>query len=131
MVHKGHCCVRGLLRVLKIVLADDSNVAQRMGKEILSAEGFEVLTVSNGQAALKKLPEFLPDLIIADIFMPGTGGYDLCQFVKSDKNQRHVPVILLVGAMEPYDPDEGRRVKADGVVTKPLQSSSLVKIVKD
>jgi CheY-like chemotaxis protein len=117
--------------VLKILLADDSNVAQRMGKEILSAEGFEVLTVSNGQAALKKLTEFLPDLIIADVFMPGTGGYDLCQFVKSDKSARHVPVILLVGAMEPYDPDEGRRVKADGVVTKPLLSSNLVSIVKN
>ena len=116
--------------MLKILLADDSNVAQRMGKEILSAEGFEVLTVSNGQASLKKLPEFLPDLIIADVFMPGTGGYDLCQFVKTDKNARHVPVILLVGAMEPYDPDEGKRVKADGVVTKPLQSSNLVGIVK-
>ncbi len=114
----------------KILLADDSNVAQRMGKEILSADEFEVATVSNGQAALKKLKDFTPDLILADIFMPGTDGYELCQFVKSDANLRSIPVVLLVGAMEPYDPEEGRKVKADGVITKPLQSSSLLTLVR-
>src|ERR1035437_6132411 len=102
-----------------------------MGKEILSAEGFEVVTVSNGQAALKMLKEFVPALILADVFMPVKSGYELCEFVKSQARLKHVPVVLLVGAMEPYDPDEGRKVKADGVLTKPLQSSSLVKIVKE
>lgn len=114
----------------RILLADDSNVAQRMGKEILTAEGFDVSTVSNGQAALKKLHDFNPDLILADIFMPGTGGYELCAFVKADPQLSHVPVVLLVGAMEPYDPDEGRKAKADAVITKPLQSSSLLSTVK-
>ena len=93
----------------KILLADDSNVAQRMGKEILAAEGFEVVTVSNGQAALKKLKEFVPALILADVFMPGKSGYEVCEFVKSEASLRHVLVVLLVGAMEPYDPDEGQQ----------------------
>lgn len=114
----------------KILLADDSNVAQRMGKEILSGEGFEVTAVSNGQAALKKLKEYTPDLILADIFMPGATGYELCQFVKSEPLLARIPVLLLVGAMEPYDPEEGRRVRADGVITKPLQSSNLLSLVK-
>jgi len=114
----------------KILLADDSNVAQRMGKEILTGEGFEVTAVSNGQAALKKLKEYTPDLILADIFMPGASGYELCQFVKSQPLLARIPVLLLVGAMEPYDPEEGRRVRADGVITKPLQSSNLLDLVK-
>ena len=114
----------------KILLADDSNVALRMGTEILAAEGYEVLTVSNGQAAKKKLSDFQPDLILADIFMPGVSGYELCQYVKSETQFKNIPVVLLVGAMEPYDENEGRRVHADAVITKPLQSSNLLSVVK-
>ena len=55
----------------KILLADDSTHAQRMGKKILTAEGHEVSTVSNGQAAIHALEQSLPELVIADIFMPG------------------------------------------------------------
>ena len=114
----------------KILLADDSIHAQRMGAKILTAEGHEVATVSNGQAAVKKLSEFVPDLIVADIFMPGKNGYELCQIVKSDPQRSYIPVLLIVGQMEPYDPAEGKRVHADGLVTKPLESSDLVPTVQ-
>jgi CheY-like chemotaxis protein len=63
--------------------------------------------------------------------MPVNSGYEVCEFVKSQPSMSHIPVVLLVGAMEPYDPEEGRRVKADGVITKPLQSSTLVGLVKE
>ena len=116
---------------MRILLADDSNVAQRMGKEILAPEGFEVVTVSNGQAALKMLQQFVPDLVLADIFMPGRNGYEVCQFIKSEVQLSHIPVVLLVGTLEPYDRQQGSRVKADGLITKPLQSSTLLKIVKN
>ncbi|MGH9786920.1 MAG: response regulator [Terriglobia bacterium] len=115
----------------KILLADDSAHAQRMGTKILSAEGHEVATVSNGQAAIKMLPEFAPDLIVADVFMPGKTGYEVCQFIKSDSKYAWIPVLLLVGKMEPYDPVEGHRVRADGVVTKPLESSDLLATVQN
>ena len=102
-----------------------------MGKEILTAQGFEVVTVSNGQAALKMLQQFVPDLVLADIFMPGRNGYEVCQYLKSEGQLSHIPVVLLVGALEPYDQQQGRRVKADGLITKPFQSSTLLKIVRD
>ena len=114
----------------KILLADDSGHAQRMGAKILSAEGHQVSTVSNGQAAIKMLPEFAPDLIVADVFMPGRTGYEVCEFIKSDSKYDWIPVLLMVGKMEPYDPVEGQRVHADGVVTKPLESSDLVAVVQ-
>ena len=114
----------------KILLADDSTHAQRMGAKILTAEGHEVVTVSNGQAAVKKLSSFAPDLIVADVFMPGKNGYELCQIVKSDPQRSYIPVLLIVGQMEPYDPAEGKRVHADGLVTKPLESSDLVPLVQ-
>lgn len=114
----------------KILLADDSGHAQRMGAKILAEEGHEVVTASNGQAAIKELQEWIPDLVIADIFMPGKNGYEVCQFVKSNPQMQHVPVLLLIGAMEPYDPDEGRKVRANGIITKPLKPTELASTVQ-
>jgi CheY-like chemotaxis protein len=115
----------------KILLADDSTHAQRMGVKILTAEGHEVSTVSNGQAAIHSLEQALPELVIADVFMPGRNGYEVCHFVKTDEKLKSIPVLLIIGAMEPYDPEEGRRAGADGLITKPLESSSLVSTVND
>ncbi len=113
-----------------ILLADDSGTAQRMGVQILSAEGHEVKTVSNGQAAIKMLSQFSPDLIVADVFMPGKTGYEVCEFVKSNAESSWIPVLLIVAPMEPYDATEGQRVKADGLVTKPLDKSNLIETVQ-
>jgi CheY-like chemotaxis protein len=55
----------------KILLADDSVTAQNMGRKILADAGYEVITVNNGSAALKKIAEQKPDLIILDVYMPG------------------------------------------------------------
>ena len=116
--------------VATILLADDSGTAQRMGAQILSAEGHDVKTVSDGQAAIQMLSEFSPDLILADVFMPGKTGYEVCEFVKSNAESSWIPVLLAVAPMEPYDANEGRRVKADGLVTKPLDKSSLIETVQ-
>jgi CheY-like chemotaxis protein len=114
----------------KILLADDSTHAQRMGKKILVAEGYDVTTVSNGQAAIHSLEKDTPDLVVADIFMPGRNGYEVSRFVKANAKLKNVPVLLIIGAMEPYDPEEGKRAGADGLITKPLESSDLVTTVK-
>ena len=118
------------MAVPKILLADDSTHAQRMGVKILSAEGFEVATVSNGKAAIDSFKKSIPDLVVADVFMPGRNGYEVCQHVKTSEEFKHIPVLLIIGAMEPYDPDEGKKAGADGVITKPLESSNLVATVK-
>jgi CheY-like chemotaxis protein len=116
--------------VPKILLADDSTHAQRMGAKILSAEGFEVTTVSNGKAAIDSFKKSMPDLVVADIFMPGRNGYEVCQHVKTTEELKQIPVLLIIGAMEPYDPEEGKKAGADGVITKPLESSNLVTTVR-
>jgi CheY-like chemotaxis protein len=116
--------------VPRILLADDSTHAQRMGVKILSAEGFEVTTVSNGKAAIDSFKKSIPDMVVADVFMPGRNGYEVCQHVKTSEELKNIPVLLIIGAMEPYDPDEGKKAGADGVITKPLESSNLLATVK-
>src|SRR5579863_8623842 len=82
--------------------------------------GIQVVTVGNGEAAVRRIPDLSPDLVLADIFMPVRNGYEVCEFVKKDERFTHVPVILLVGAFDPLDEKEARRVGADGVLKKPF-----------
>jgi CheY-like chemotaxis protein len=82
--------------------------------------GIEVIAVGNGEAAVRRIPDANPDLVLADVFMPVRNGYEVCEFVKKDPRFSHIPVILLVGAFDPLDEKEARRVGADGVLKKPF-----------
>lgn len=107
----------------KLLLADDSPTIQKVINLTFEDEEIEVVAVSNGEGALRILEEQPPpDILLADIWMPGPNGYELCERVKRDERLRHIPVILLVGAFEPFDEAEARRVGADTVLTKPFQS---------
>ena len=97
----------------RILLADDSVTAQNMGRRILTDAGYEVVTVNNGSAALKKIAENKPDLIVLDVYMPGYGGLEVCQRVKENPETRPIPVLLTVGKLEPFKAEEARRVGAD------------------
>ncbi|HTF43176.1 MAG TPA: response regulator, partial [Terriglobales bacterium] len=100
--------------------------AQNMGRRILSDAGYEVITVNNGSAALKKIAESKPDLIILDVYMPGYGGLEVCQRLKEAPETARIPVLLSVGKLEPFRVDEARRVRADGHIIKPFEASELL-----
>ncbi len=104
----------------RILVADDNTNIQKMVALAFHDRGIDVTAVGNGEAAVRRLPELNPDLILADIFMPVRNGYELCEWVKKDEKYAHIPVILLVGAFDPLDEKEARRVGADGVLKKPF-----------
>ena len=109
-----------------VLLADDSVTAQNMGRRILTDAGYEVITVNNGSAALKKVHESRPDLIVLDVYMPGYGGLEVCQRLKESGETMRIPVLLTVGKMEPFKSDEAKRVRADGHIVKPFEASELL-----
>ena len=115
---------------LRILFADDSMTAQNMGKKILSDAGYDVVAVSNGAAAVKKIAEQKPDIIILDVYMPGYSGLEVCEKVRGSLETMKTPVLLTVGKMEPYKPEDANRVKADGVIIKPFEASDLLAIIK-
>src|SRR3989454_1546033 len=86
----------------------------------LKDQGIEVVAVGNGEAAVRRIPDVHPDLVLADVFMPVKTGYEVCEFVKKDQRFSHIPVILLVGAFDPLDEHEAQRVGADGVLKNPF-----------
>ncbi len=110
----------------KILLADDSVTAQNMGRRILSDAGYDVTTVNNGSAALKKIAESKPDLIVLDVYMPGYGGLEVCQRLREAPETARIPVLLTVGKLEPFKADEARRVRADAFIVKPFEASELL-----
>jgi len=112
-----------------ILLADDSITIQKIVNLTFSGEGIDVVTVGNGEAAVKKIHEIRPALVLADIFMPGKNGYEVCDYIKNDASLSATPVILLVGAFEPFDSNEAARVKADGHLTKPFEIKVLISAV--
>jgi CheY-like chemotaxis protein len=110
----------------KILLADDSVTAQNMGRKILADAGYEVITVNNGSAALKKIGEQRPDLIVLDVYMPGYSGLEVCQRLKETGETSRIPILLTVGKLEPFKPEEAKRVRADGYIVKPFEASELL-----
>ncbi len=101
-----------------VLVADDSPTIQNKAKGILTGEGLEVVTVSNGVAAIKKLPQVRPQLVLADVSMPGRDGYEVCDFVKNSPELRHIPVVLIFSDVDPYNEEQGGRVHADGRIRK-------------
>lgn len=97
-----------------------------MGRKILTDAGYEVVTVNNGSAALKKIAEHHPDLIVLDVYMPGYSGLEVCQRLKENRETTRIPILLTVGKLEPFKPDEARRVRADAYVIKPFEASELL-----
>ena len=110
----------------KILLADDSVTAQNMGRKILADAGYEVITVNNGSAALKRINEQRPDLIVLDVYMPGYSGLEVCQRLKEAAETSRLPILLTVGKLEPFKPEEAKRVRADGFIVKPFEASELL-----
>jgi CheY-like chemotaxis protein len=110
----------------KILLADDSVTAQNMGRKILADAGYEVITVNNGSAALKKISEVKPDLVILDVYMPGYSGLEVCQRLKESPDSSRIPVLLSVGKLEPFKPEEAQRVRAEAFIVKPFEASELL-----
>jgi CheY-like chemotaxis protein len=108
----------------RVLLADDSPHAQRMGERILREEGFEVITVSDGDTAMLRLRDADPDVIIADVSMPGINGYQICEYVKA--NLPGAVVALTASAMEPFDDVEIARVRPDATLKKPFEASLLL-----
>ena len=114
----------------RILLADDSPHAQRMGELILREEGYEVVTITDGATVLLRLRDVDPDLVLVDVTMPTKSGYEICEYVKTSLRHLHTRVVLIAGAMDPVDEQEVRRVRADGVLKKPFEASLVLETVK-
>jgi len=112
-----------------LLLADDSVTIQKVVGISFASEDITLVSVDNGTAAVAKAKEVRPDIVLADVVMPGMNGYEVCRQIKADPNLRHVPVLLLTGTFEAFDEVRAREVGSDGHITKPFEAQALVDLV--
>ncbi len=109
-----------------VLLADDSLTIQRVVTLTFANEDVTITSVSDGDQAVEAIARSRPDLVLADIAMPGRNGYEVVQYVRSQPSLASLPVLLLAGAFDPVDEAQARKVGADGVLTKPFEPSTLI-----
>ena len=116
---------------IKILLADDSLTIQKVVELTFSDAETRLMAVGSGDKAVQALDEFQPDIVLADVVMPGLTGYDVCESVKRRPGGAFVPVVLLTGTFEPFDRARAERVGSDAIVTKPFDSHALQGLVRE
>ncbi|MDD2321568.1 MAG: response regulator [Geobacteraceae bacterium] len=116
---------------ITLLLADDSITIQKVVGIIFANEDYELIVVDNGNSALEKAREIKPKVMLVDALMPGKSGYEVCEEVRQDQLLKDIPILLLVGAFEPFDEEKARQSGADDHITKPFESQSLLDKVKD
>jgi DNA-binding response OmpR family regulator len=112
-----------------ILLADDSVTIRKVVELTFMEEDYELISVGAGNEALERAEESTPDLLIADVHMPEPGGYDVCRALR--EKDPTLPVLLLVGSFEPFDPAEVQACGADAFLKKPFDSQELLQKVEE
>jgi CheY-like chemotaxis protein len=113
-----------------LLVADDSLTVRKVIGMVLALEDFQITAVDNGIDAIARAREMRPDLVIADVLMPGRSGYEVCETLKSDPATAGTPVLLLAGNFEPFDEGRARAARADAHITKPFESQALLDRVR-
>jgi two-component system KDP operon response regulator KdpE len=111
----------------RILVVDDETQIARVLKTTLNSQGYEVKTASDGESALNLAVDWIPDLIITDLSMPGMTGIELCRSVR---DRSKVPIIVLSVRGEEKIKIEALDAGADDYVTKPFSVSELLARVR-
>ena len=114
-----------------LLLADDSPTIQRVIELTFAEEDVRVVVVSDGDAAIARIEEQPPDIVLADVGMPRKNGYEVASYVKHSPRLSHIPVLLLTGAFEPVDQHKADEAGCDGVLAKPFEPQLVIARVKE
>lgn len=113
-----------------VLVADDEASNRELMTELLSLEGFDVIAVPDGVAAINELNKTHPDLILLDVLMPRMGGLEVCKRIKSNPETFLIPVILTTSLTDKQDRINGIQVGADDFLSRPIDRTELVARVR-
>ncbi|MDH4155171.1 MAG: response regulator, partial [Nitrospira sp.] len=109
----------------KILIADDSIAVRKVAERLLTEAGFSVMLAANGEEALAYLAKECPDVVVSDVIMPDRSGYEVCAFVRKRAELTTTPVLLISGIVNDEVTKQAEACRADGVLKKPFQGTSL------
>ena len=113
----------------RILAVDDSATVLEMIKSVLVADGYDVITASDGAEGLETARRERPDLILLDVMLPKLAGYRVCRLLKFDQNYRAIPIVMLTAKVEDAAVATGMRTGADQYLTKPVEPDTLLAAV--
>lgn len=114
-----------------LLLADDSATIQRIVELTFASQDISVVAFSDGDHAIASLDRSIPDIVLADVGMPGRSGYEVSRYIKNSPSLAHIPVLLLTGAFEPVDQVKAREAGCDGILIKPFEPQFVITRVKE
>jgi DNA-binding response OmpR family regulator len=114
----------------KILVVDDEFILRDLMRTILEEEGYSVITASDGEEALAKADNEMPDLIMLDLMMPGKSGLEVCKILKSQTKTRHLRVIMSTVLGREVDRTLTKAAGADAHFMKPFSALALITEVK-
>ena len=114
----------------KVLVVDDIPLNRKLQKTYLEAEGYKVIVAEDGVQALRRIEEESPDLILLDIMMPKMNGFQVCQQIKNNENNRFIPIIMVTALNELEDKVKGIEAGADDFICKPFNKLELLARVK-
>lgn len=115
----------------RILLADDSPQALRLAEQILASQNLEVVSVTDGAVALRRIADVQPDVLIADVYLPTKNGFDLARFLRAQPQHRHVGIIFAAGPADEFNEQDARNAGADVILRKPFEASALLAAVHE
>lgn len=116
--------------IQKILLVDDSKTELHVLSDMLTKRGYQVRTAENGEEAVKRLAEEVPDLILMDVVMPGQNGFQLTRTITRDPQYASIPVIICSSKNQETDRVWGMRQGAKDYVVKPVNPEQLLAKIK-
>jgi CheY-like chemotaxis protein len=114
----------------RILLADDSQQALRLGERLLAGQEIEVVSVTDGATALRRLSDVDPDLLITDVYLPVKNGFELARFIKAQPEWKHVHVVFAAGVADEFDEQDAKNAGAEAILRKPFEASALMSVVQ-
>jgi CheY-like chemotaxis protein len=113
-----------------LLLADDSVTIRRVIELTFADEDIQVVTVGDGDQAIAALGATPPDIVLADVGMPGRNGYEVAEYIRSTPALAHTRVVLLTGAFEPVDEERAAALRCDGILAKPFEPQQVIARVR-
>ena len=119
------------LQGVKVLVIDDSKTIRHSAENLLTKEGCDVITATDGFDALAKIADSRPEIIFVDIMMPRLDGYQTCALIKNNSEFKSTPVVMLSSKDGLFDKAKGRIVGSDQYITKPFSREELLGTIRE
>ncbi len=111
---------------IRVLVVDDNFVNVKLLEELLKSASYQVATALSGEAALEKVRQSRPDIVLLDVMMPGMDGYEVCRRIRQSEKAARLPVIMVTALDKPGDREMGLAAGADDFLNKPVDDGVLL-----